>query len=48
MLSTLQWARDLQLVNMNFETDSKTVVDNIHGKMQTYSVRHALDLTMGS
>jgi len=37
MLSALQWARDLQLVNMNFETDSKTVVDNIYGKMQSVS-----------
>jgi len=37
MLSTLQWARDLQLVNMNFEMDSITVVDNIYGKMQSVS-----------
>jgi len=34
MLSALQWARDLQLVNMDFKTDSKTIVDNIYGNMQ--------------
>ena len=29
LLSTMRWVRDLQLVNVNFETDSKKVVDSI-------------------
>jgi ribonuclease HI len=32
LLKATEWARDLRLLNMDFEIDSKTVVDNIDGK----------------
>jgi len=32
LLKAMEWVRDLQLVNMDFEVDSKTVVDNIYGE----------------
>jgi len=32
LLKNLEWVRDLQLWNMDFEVDSKAVVDNIYGK----------------
>jgi ribonuclease HI len=34
MFSALQRACDLQMVNMDFETDSKTIVDNMYGNTQ--------------
>jgi len=30
LLQTMEWVKDLQLVNMDFEVDSKTVADNIY------------------
>ena len=30
LLQAMEWVRDLQLVNMDFEVDSKTVADNIY------------------
>jgi hypothetical protein len=30
LLQGMEWVRDLQLVNMDFEVDSKTVADNIY------------------
>jgi len=42
MLSALQWVRDLQLVNMDFETDSKNVVDNIYDSKQGIYDFHAI------
>lgn len=30
LLSVMQWARDLNLVNLDFETDSKLVTDSIY------------------
>ncbi len=32
LLKAMEWVRDLHLWNMDFEVDSKTVVDNIYGK----------------
>lgn len=32
LLNAMEWVRDLHLWNMDFEVDSKTVVDNIYGK----------------
>jgi len=32
LLTTMQLVRELQLQNMDFEADSKIVVDNIYGK----------------
>jgi len=31
ILSALQWVHDLQLVNADFETDSKIIVESIYG-----------------
>jgi len=31
-LKVMEWVRDLQLVNMDFEVDFKMVVDNIYGE----------------
>jgi hypothetical protein len=31
LLTTMQWIIDLQLLNMDFEMDSKTVVDSVYG-----------------
>ena len=31
LLTAMQWVKDLQLLNMDFEMDSKTVVDSVHG-----------------
>jgi ribonuclease HI len=42
MLFALQWVRDLQLLNMDFETDSKTVVDSIYGNKQWVSDFNAI------
>jgi ribonuclease HI len=42
LLSALQWVRDLQLLNMDFETDSKTVVDSIYGNKQGVSDFNAI------
>lgn len=42
MLSALQWVHDLQLVNMDFETDSKTIVDSIYDNKQGISDFHAI------
>lgn len=32
LLTALQWLRDLQLQNVDFEVDSKSVVDSVYGK----------------
>jgi len=32
LLKAMEWVKDLQLWNMDFEVDSKAVVDNIYGK----------------
>jgi ribonuclease HI len=32
LLKAMNWVRDLHLWNMDFEVDSKTVVDSIYGK----------------
>jgi len=32
LLKAMEWARDLHLLNIDFEVDSKVVVDNIYGK----------------
>jgi len=32
LLTAMQWVKDLQLYNMDFEVDSKMVVDSIYGK----------------
>jgi len=32
LLSAMKWVIELNLVNMNFETDSKVVADSIYGK----------------
>jgi len=42
LLSALQWVRDLQLLNMDFETDSKTVVDSIYRNKQGVSDFNAI------
>jgi len=37
LLKAMEWVRDLHLWNMDFEVDSKTVVDNIYGKQTDVS-----------
>jgi len=32
LLSPMQWVKDLNLVNIDFEMDSKVVADSIYGK----------------
>jgi len=34
---SMKWLRDLRLVDMNFEVDSKVVEDNIYGKKDSVS-----------
>jgi ribonuclease HI len=42
LLTALRWVKDLQLWNMDFEVDSKTVVDSIYGKQMGVSDFNAI------
>ena len=44
LLKAMEWVRDLQLVNMDFEVDSKTVVDNIYGERVGVIIRNCIHL----
>jgi len=37
LLTAMQWVKDLHLLNMDFEMDSKTVVDSVYGESNDVS-----------